>query len=323
MQPKITYAQLESLIRKLYDDGDYEKIIELIDLQGENFPARRLDLAYWQITMAARIAQPTMAFYFMDELLNDGLWISAALLHQSPSLAPLHEMAEFNQRAERFAALQAREQAQLLPLLTLHQEKACGSAENPCALFLGLHDNYSASLDSIRFWQTAAARGWLVGVPQSSQARWSGAYVWDDQEIAQQEIEHHADTLKEKYYVNPRQIYLGGRGRGGEMAAWLLVSGGLPARGFVAVNPRGELMRDHARWMRLLQAAQQTGLRGALIAGADAPGLPLDDLRRTADIFNAFDVPCDLQIIPNAGAVHTPAYDEAMLQALDFITRKA
>ncbi|MCP4428498.1 MAG: hypothetical protein GY803_28775, partial [Chloroflexi bacterium] len=87
MQPKITYAQLESLIRKLYDDGDYEKIIELIDLQGGNFPARRLDLAYWQITMAARIAQPTMAFYFMDELLNDGLWISVELLHQSPSLA--------------------------------------------------------------------------------------------------------------------------------------------------------------------------------------------------------------------------------------------
>ncbi|HUF38735.1 MAG TPA: hypothetical protein VMN57_09445 [Anaerolineales bacterium] len=318
MDTRHSFFEFEAHLRELLEQKQYLRIINLIEDEGERYPDQHTYLAYWQIGMAARDQNPDLAIQYLDQLIEEGLWISQFLLRNSPSLENLQDSTEYEDRVQAMAALQRREAAQLLPLLTLRRDPVTGSVNDPYPLLLGLHQERDTALGSIKFWQPAAEAGWLVGVPQSTQAMWSGAYVWDDLAQARQEIADHTRDLDEKYTVDPNRIILAGHRQGGETAAWLPCSGGLKVRGFIAIAPSGSLVTNPDRWFRSLQATEPEGLRGTLIAG-DRGMQHLPELKRLADVLNAFDVPTKLHILPGVGIGYEPAYHEAILQAIDFI----
>jgi len=259
-----------------------------------------------------------LAFYFMDSLIEDGLWISQTLLRLSPSLESLQGLADFEQRVEKFGNLQIKEQSQLLPLLTLRKEGLCENKNEPCPLLVGLHADREIALDSIKYWHPIAEIGWLVGIPQSSQALWSGAYVWEDRQISRQEIDHHIKELSKKYYIDSRRVILSGHGDGGTLAAWLPLSGGVDVRGFIALNPRGSYVRDPSQWIRLLQA-NQPKTRGAVLAMECEIAGEEREIERFVEIFNTHHVPCKLLMIPGDGLEGNQAYEPALMQGIDFI----
>ncbi|NUM44500.1 MAG: hypothetical protein HUU38_07305 [Anaerolineales bacterium] len=314
-----TFPQFESHLRTLYAEGKLREIIAQIDERRDDFPDERLFLAYWQLGMAARLEDEELAFQILDDLIYQGQWINQVLLKTSPSLETLQNHPQYEERLREMSVLQEREIRQLIPLLTLHQEGRCGSDNNPCPLLIGLHAGRTVSLKAIPFWQVAATHGWLVGVPQSSQALWSGGYVWDDVQIARDEVEHHLNTLKTKYTVDPRRIILAGRGTGGELATLLPVSGGIDARGFIALGPTGTLMDDPDQWTRILQGRPPRGLRGVILVGERDPYPHLPEIRRIVDIFNQNGLPTLLEILPTLGGDYTPDYDQAILRAIDFV----
>ena len=314
-----TFPQFEFHLRALYAEGKLREVIAQIDERSDDFPDERLFLAYWQIGMAARLDDAELAFLILDDLIDQGLWFNQVLLKNSPSFESLQENPEYEGRLREMAVLQDREITQLIPLLTLHQEGRCGSERNPCPLLIGLHAGRSLSLKSIPFWQVPATNGWLVGVPQSSQALWSGGYVWDDVQLARDEIDHHIRTLKEKYTVDPRRIILAGHRNGGELAALLPVSGGIDARGFIAIGPTGALMDAPDHWGRIIQGRPPQGLRGVILLGEQDPAPRVAELRRIVDLFNSNGLPCLLETIPGVGGDYIPDYDPAILRAIDFV----
>lgn len=316
----LSFPPFESHLRTLYAQGKLREIIAQIDEQRDDFPDERLFLAFWQLGMAARLDDPELAFQILDDLIDQGQWISQYLLQTSPSLENLQNNPEYEGRLQEMAILQQREISQLIPLLTLHQEGRCGTdITSACPLLIGLHAGRSLSLKAIPFWQVAATNGWLVGVPQSSQALWSGGYVWDDVQIARDEIEHHIQRLQAKYAIHPRRIILAGRGSGGELAALLPISGGIEARGFIALGPTGLLMDDPDQWARILQGRPPRGLRGVILVGEQDPYPPIAEIRRMVDLFNNNGLPTHLEILPNLGGDYTPDYDQAILKAIDFV----
>jgi predicted esterase len=318
MATDLSFTDFEARLRELLNEKEYLRIINLIEDEGERYPDQRTYLAYWQIGMAARDKNPDLAIQYLDELIEEGVWISQYLLRTSPSLESLQDYEEYEERVLAMAALQRREAGHLLPLLTLRKDEEPGARAEPYPLLIGLHQERNTALGSIRFWQPAAEAGWLVGVPQSTQAMWSGAYVWEDIAQAQQEIAGHIRDLHETYSVNTDRIILAGHGQGGEVAAWLPSSGGLDVRGFIAIAPTGNLIATPDRWFHSLQASEPKGLRGVLITGDN--GMPyLPELKRLADILNAFDVPTNLHIIEGKGTDYDPAYHEAVRLAIDFI----
>ena len=311
-----TFSEFETEIRELYEAAQYTEIIDRIDAERANYPGQHIYLAYWQITMAARAGNNELAFHFMDELISNQQWISSHLLLDSPSLEGLQDLSDYRERFQKMVALQQKEQAQILPLLVIHKEEADLKVAAP--LMIGLHKGHALALDSIKFWQSAAQLGWLVGVPQSSQAMWSGQYVWEDRETAYSDIESHIKDLAAKYVVDPQRIIVAGHEAGGELAAWLLLSGGLSARGFVLINPTGPFIKDPNQWMRLLQIREPENLRGAIVLAEEAPGMDEPEIRRMVDILNTFEVPCHLEII-KAGQAYDPIYDEAIQKAINFV----
>lgn len=299
-------------------EGEYLQAINLIEDEGERYPDQRMYLAYWQIGLAARDSNPDLAIQYLDELIEEGFWISQYLLRNSPSLESLQDSLEFADRVDAMAALQRAEAQQLLPLLALRKEQPGGLGGQPYPMMIGLHAGRATALASIRFWQPAAENGWLVGVPQSSQAMWSGAYVWEDVAQAQEDLIAHVRELAQIYPIDARRIVLAGHRQGGELAAWLPCSGGMDARGFIAIAPTGVQIANPDRWFHLLQARQPKGMRGAFIVG-EQDGRYLPELKRLTDILNAFDVPVRLDILPGVGADFHPDYQDALLRAIDYI----
>ena len=312
------FPQFEAHLRALYAEGKLHEIIAQIDERRDDFPDERLFLAYWQIGMAARLDDAEAAFQFLDDLIDQGLWINQGLLKTSPSLENLQGHPEYEGRMREMAVLQQREISQLIPLLTLRQDGRCSDTA-PCPLLIGLHAGRGLSLKSIPFWQVPATHGWLVGVPQSSQALWSGGYVWDDQQIARDEIEAHFRGLMDKYAVDRRRIILAGHRNGGEFATFLPVSGGIDTRGFIALGPTGALMDDPDQWARILQGRPPRGLRGVILLGERDPAPRVAEIRRIVDIFNHNGLPTLLEILPNLGGDYEPDYDQAILRAIDFV----
>jgi hypothetical protein len=293
--------------------------MNLIEDNEDFYPNEYLYLNYWKITMAAREENSDLAMDFLDKLIEEGLWISQFLLRSSPSLENLQDLVEYEPRVAAMAELERRERSQLLPLLTLHAESQCLEEKDPCPLLIGLHVDRNIALSSIPFWRDAATKGWLVGVPQSSQALWSGAYVWEDRDTAQHEIETHARELQKKYAVNRRKVVLGGHGAGGELAAWLPMAGGIDAVGFVAINPKGAWIDNENHFIRLLQLRFPENIRGAILVGAQDPELNLEQLQKLVDTFNMLDVPCQLKVLDGVGTEYSKAYDPAIQAALKFI----
>jgi dienelactone hydrolase len=159
----------------------------------------------------------------------------------------------------------------------------------------------------------------LVAVPQSTQALWKGAYVWNDYDLSREEIRHHIASIQRQYAVDPERLVIGGHSMGGEVAIRLALSGEVQATGFVAIGPGGLMVDDPEQLTPLIEASAGSGLRGFFIWGDDDRLISAESIQRLIDRLNENDIPTDLEIVPGAGHDFVPDYEEALLRGLDFI----
>jgi hypothetical protein len=314
----LPFPEFEARLRSLLGEKKHLEIINLIEDQGERYPGQRLYLKYWQLGMAARDGNESLAVHYLDTLVEEGLWISQYLLRNSPSLEPLQDSLAYERRVEEMAALQRAEQGQLLPLLTLRQDSDPAPNARSYPLFMGFHAGGGIALSSLKFWQPAARKGWLVAAPQSSQAQWSGSYVWEDRELAIREAQAHMADLQKTYSLDPERIIAAGHGSGGELAAWLAVNKKIPVNGFIAIAPEGPLMAEPDLWFQMVQSNGGRPLRGVILPGSDQQEMmPL--FKQLADLLTALKLPTQLKTLPVPGGNYAPACDSSIETAIDFI----
>ncbi len=187
--------------------------------------------------------------------LKTGLWYGDVLLRKSPSLLPLQGIPEFEDLIVRNAEIQNRDETRHYPMIILRSEGRCSQGSSPCPLSARPPRNAGTVQSSISFWRQAANSGWLVAAPQSTQAMWKGAFIWDDLDISREEILHHLQTVVNSYSIDPGRIVLGGHSMGGEVAIWLALSGAVPAAGFIALGPGGPMMDNPDLWLPYIEAA--------------------------------------------------------------------
>jgi len=315
----LTFNDLQTHIQALYREKDYAAALDLATEQSPNFPEQFHLLYYWRICMAARINQIDLALQLLDEFIESGFWYGETLLRKSPSLLPLQGMPEFEQRVELNRRLRSEENSQLYPLLILRSTGRCSVDQEPCPLLIAMHANASTAQKSIDFWQAAASAGWLVAIPQSTQAMWKGAYVWDDREIAEQELLRHFRSLTEQYSVDLKRVVIAGHSMGGELAVWLAIKGVLPAAGFIAIGPGGPLMDDVENWTALLKENASQKLRGYLILGDEDNTIFPDHAYSLAKILNRAGIPTEIEEIPGVGQDFAQEYADGLLRGLNFI----
>ena len=216
--------------------------------------------------------------------------------------------------------IQELEHEQRLPLLTIRAEGNCLDEEDACPMLMGLHGNASNAQSSINFWRAAATEGWLVAVPQSSQAMWKGAFTWDDREKSSREIQHHYQSLLGQYAINQEQVILAGHSMGAEIAAWMVLKAAIPASGFIAFGPGGPNMDALENWEPIIEKASGSGLRGYIILGEIDETVPNAKIVSFTEMLNRADIPCELEIVQDAGHEFVPAYEDSLLRAIRYIS---
>jgi len=314
-----SFEDFQQKIQANYSAGEFTSALELADAVRDDFPEHSHLIDYWRIAMAARTGDNQQAIQILEQVLQSDFWYGETLLRRSPSFMSLQGIPAFEELVDRNNRLRELDQEALYPLLILRSEGRCQHGDPPCPLLIGLHANAGTAQDSVEFWQPAAQAGWLVAAPQSDQAMWKGAYVWDDRELAEAQIKKHFETLLKNYACDPEQVVLAGHSLGGETAAWLAITGAVPARGFLAIGPAGPLSDNLQTWLPLIDQAGWSGLRGYVILGEEDESIQHDNLRSWVEMLNTNGIPTELEEVPHAGHEYAPEYESSLLRALDYL----
>ncbi|MBN1146873.1 MAG: dienelactone hydrolase family protein [Anaerolineales bacterium] len=314
-----TFEELQTEFEELFQDGEYTAALELAAENFKFFPKQRHLLYYWRVVALARLGETDQVLALLQEALDGGVWYGELLLRKSPSFKDLQGHPEFERLVELHQALRQQGAQQSYPLYTLRPEGRCQAGGDPCPLLLALHGNASNTQGSLGFWRPAASRGWLVAAPQSTQAIWEGAYVWDDRPTSESEMQKHYASLLENYTVDTGRVILAGHSMGGEIAIWLALKGAIPACGFIAVGPGGPFMDALEEWEPLLSQYPAPTLRGYFIVGQNDNAILKDSVLALAQALNESGVPCEVEEVEAAGHDFIPAYEAATLRALEFV----
>ncbi len=314
-----SFEDFQNKIQASFAAGEFGAALELATAARQDFPEHSHLIDYWRMAMAARTGDNQQAIRILEQVLQTGFWYGESLLRGSPSLMSLQGMPDFEELVDRNNRLREVDHEALYPLLILRSQGRCQGDGPPCPLMIALHANAGTAKDSVEFWQPAAQAGWLVAAPQSNQAMWKGAYVWDDREFAEAQIKKQFVTLQNTYTVDPQAIVLAGHSQGGETAAWLAITGAIPAKGFLVFGPSGPFSDDLQAWLPLIDQAGWSGLRGYVIVGEEDESLHLNNLRSWVEMLNNGGIPTELEQVPHAGREYAPEYESSLLRGLEFL----
>jgi predicted esterase len=182
-----------------------------------------------------------------------------------------------------------------------------------------LHANYSSAHTVLPFWQSAATSGWMVAALQSTQILWRGAAVWDDLQAARAEAQRNFDTLQSQYALDIDRLVLAGNGQGAETAAWLALSGSLPARGLILVGQTGSFGERPEVWSALLEDYGGPEMRIYMILGEEDESADPAYIQRFAQMLLEAGFPTEFEVVPQLGADDAEGYDSSVQRALEFV----
>jgi hypothetical protein len=169
------------------------------------------------------------------------------------------------------------------------------------------------------YWKPAAASDWLVAAPQSSQAKWKGAYIWDDRELSKSELSRHFSILSRQYLIDPFNVVVAGVCSGADIAAWISITGTLKARGFIATNPSGPMIEQPEQYLQDVILDPGASLKGYVIIESGEPGISKPKIRSFVDVMNDFGIPCQVEEIPGSGLSASVIYESALKNAIEKI----
>ena len=100
--PIQTYDELYDAGLRLHQAGKSAEAYELLTSEGEQFtePSQENMILYLRSCTTARAGNPDQAVALLQQAFDKGYWFSEMVLRQSPSLATLQGMPQFEQLVE-------------------------------------------------------------------------------------------------------------------------------------------------------------------------------------------------------------------------------
>lgn len=308
-----TFAEVTAQLAQHFQNREYAQALELAAREAPHFPDNRPFLDYYIMCAAARLGDHTRVYDMLGTMLTAGLWYGETMLRQSPSFQPLQGQPEFERLVAASLEQQTKDGLTKSILITRAPKDQTGAAP----LLLALHGNTTSAEATLPFWQAATVQGWLLAVPQSSNAMYKGAWLWDDHDSALADIQPHLDSLRGQF--DSTRVVVGGHSMGGEIAIGLALRGTVGARGFVTIGPGGPLTDEPEQWQPIIESARGRHLRGYFIVGEQDDLILPAKIQILADMLNANGIPAQVERVPGATHDFSPAYEAALGRGLGFV----
>jgi len=303
------YWELLRKVDRLYQAGQYREVIDLLEDKHTEFPYGKAALAYSRICAAAKLGQYDLSIELIRDILDEGGWYSEIVLRQSPSLQPLQEIPEFqtllNISVER--AKQAMKEEHDITIIP-------DNTSPPYPLMLALHAGSGFIKEEFESWKTIVDQGYILGMPRSTNLFWSGrdSAYWPDHETASNQIKTYVNKLKQENSLDLERTIVGGLSSGAELAIWLVISGEIPASGFIVVAPGGQWMNELEKWQPLIQSTKKRNLRGMIILGEEDQAVPHESIKKLVKMLNDGGIPCQFIEYPNLGHWYPPDFADIL-----------
>ncbi|MBI2331748.1 MAG: hypothetical protein HYU84_06260 [Chloroflexi bacterium] len=189
-----TYADLNQKMIEHFQSGEFQQALELIEQEGRNFPSNRMMVDYWRMCAAARVDNRARLTEVADNFHKEGLWFGEMMWRMTPSFKTLQGDAEFERLVTESQKIQSQESPLDTPMVLKHAPKD-GSKKPP--LLIALHGNQSNAEWTLPFWKPAVDENFALAVPQSTQAMFKGAFIWDDLEASFEQVKTGFESLKQ------------------------------------------------------------------------------------------------------------------------------
>lgn len=315
---RLNFREIFERANELYQEERYAQAYALLTQEAERFPGWENRFYFWRMCLATRKGDRELALKIFNQAVEGGQWFYESGLREDADLALLQGHPEFERLAAISRARQDEARAQATPTKLVYKPETVLAEDERWPLLIALHGNNNSALDSADFWRPTIAQGWLFALPQSTQAGGPESFVWSDLDWAEEEIRGHWDDLRGEYPIDPDRLVVGGFSMGGRLAIRLALSGGLPARGFLAICPYLPV-EDGFDWEPLYASAPAGRLRGYFITGEQDSANHLGSERMAASL-NELGVACEIESFPDMGHAYPPGMYDCLQRALDFLT---
>lgn len=307
-----SFRRFRSEVIKNYQSGDYTTALNLINLKADFFPEEQAQILFWKVFLLALSEKTEMALAALRQAVDSGYWYTPQSLQEDPDLASLQNNPEFKRLAaicaERFHEVSQNTHPGRMLALPVQ------GAPDPYPLLVTLHGRNTNAANTLPYWQSLCAQGWMVAALQSSQVIGMNSYCWDDRAKAIQEVQAGLMELLHGYPLDPDRVILSGFSQGGGLAIWMALQQLILCRGFIVVAPflpEAETMTDNPT------QSTASSLRGYLLTGE------LDSYQRMFDQIEAglltFQVACQRERYPELEHEYPPDFERSLEKAIEFI----
>lgn len=310
------FRALQQRLIGLYGESRYDEGLRLLEAEMGRYPDQAQHTHYWQACLLARAGRAEESLTVLRQTLEQGIWIPSSVMQEDLDLDPVRTLPGFTDLLASSRQLQEALRAKAVPQrITLLPE----GAAPPFPMLVALHGNSSSSAATADYWRPALAEGWLLALPQSSQAFGSDSFIWNELDWAVQEVQQHYVELMSTHPVDPERTVVGGFSMGGGVAVRLALSQAIPVSGFVVVGP---WLGDVAAMRPFLDTARDRGVRGAVIVGEqDKQCLKVS--RDLTALMQEHGLACRLEVISDLGHTYPDAFDGLLRQALAYVSERS
>jgi predicted esterase len=304
------FEDLADRFQELYGRGEHRQALDLLTRESTRFPDYEVIAVWFQVRVMALTGDTVGALRLFEEAVSKGHWYHEDALHNTPDLARLQGVPEFEELVARCKARRLQAMAEAKPSLTVLQPQ---NQPHPWPLLLPLR---AANPEFVEYWKAAADEGWLVAIPQSSQVGWHrGLYVWDDLKRTIAEIQQHCARLGEQYELDRDRAVIAGFSRHSQIALQVALSSEINLCGVIAVEA---WLPDMSIWPPIVKTSENSTLRGYFVAGRENVKF-YDPAEEMVGLLESHGIECKLEGTSNKRHRFPPEFEEVLRRALSFI----
>ncbi len=254
------------------------------------------------------------AIELMSEAADKGYWSDPEQLLKDDDLKAVREDNRFLTVLERFRVLAvqyAKDHGAKLEILKPESAKPETTESFP--LIIALHGNTQTIEDSRKNWSFMTKKGWIVALPQSSQASMEGSYVWNNFEIATPELKSFFEEITGNYNIDKNRVVIAGFSMGGALAADICLKNEISCNKFILMGPYIQDVSVYAD--EISELGRRKG-QGYIVVGENDAEC-IQGSKELAALCKAHGVECIIDVIPGIGHEFPDDFSDLVSKAME------